>query len=90
MTTPAEERERRGDLVEHGEIAGVPRPGGSSWQSLAKGSGTIEADYLNGEIVLLGRLHGVPTPVNADAPARGQPGRAGPPGPWIDRRSRPH
>jgi 2-dehydropantoate 2-reductase len=26
--------------------------------------GSIEADYLNGEIVLLGRLHGVPTPVN--------------------------
>src|SRR2546428_370157 len=24
----------------------------------------IETDYLNGEIVLLGRLHGVPTPVN--------------------------
>jgi 2-dehydropantoate 2-reductase len=41
------------------------RPGGSSWQSLARGTGAIEADYLNGEIVLLGRLHGVPTPVNA-------------------------
>jgi 2-dehydropantoate 2-reductase len=26
--------------------------------------GTIEADYLNGEIVLLGRLHGVPTPLD--------------------------
>ncbi|WP_066373770.1 ketopantoate reductase family protein [Herbidospora mongoliensis] len=65
VTTPHEERERRGDLVEHGEIEGVPRPGGSSWQSLAKGSGTIEADYLNGEVVLLGRLHGVATPVNA-------------------------
>ena len=24
----------------------------------------IEADYLNGEIVMLGRLYGVPTPVN--------------------------
>lgn len=24
-----------------------------------------ESDYLNGEVVLLGRLHGVPTPVNA-------------------------
>ncbi|WP_406498655.1 ketopantoate reductase family protein [Streptomyces sp. NBC_00846] len=42
---------------------GSPR-GGSSWQSLSRGTGTIEADYLNGEIVLLGRLHGVPTPVN--------------------------
>ncbi|MFG2298964.1 ketopantoate reductase family protein [Streptomyces sp. NPDC048603] len=38
--------------------------GGSSWQSLARGTGSIEADYLNGEICLLGRLHGVPTPVN--------------------------
>ena len=24
----------------------------------------MEVDYLNGEIVLLARLHGVPTPVN--------------------------
>ncbi len=40
------------------------RQGGSSWQSLARGLGSIETDYLNGEIVLLGRLHGVPTPVN--------------------------
>jgi 2-dehydropantoate 2-reductase len=31
---------------------------------LARGTGSIEADYLNGEIVLLGRLHGVDTPVN--------------------------
>ncbi|MCT9104160.1 NAD(P)-binding domain-containing protein [Streptomyces mirabilis] len=37
---------------------------GSSWQSLTRGTGTIEADYLNGEIVLLGRLHGVATPLN--------------------------
>ncbi|MFI5764927.1 ketopantoate reductase family protein [Streptomyces sp. NPDC051563] len=43
--------------------AGVVR-GGSSWQSLARGTGSVEADYLNGEIVLLGRLHGVATPVN--------------------------
>lgn len=43
----------------------VPEGGaGSSWQSLSRGTGTIESDYLNGEIVLLGRLHGVPTPVN--------------------------
>jgi 2-dehydropantoate 2-reductase len=43
---------------------GARRPGGSSWQSLARQSGNVEADYLNGEIVLLGRLHGVPTPCN--------------------------
>jgi 2-dehydropantoate 2-reductase len=48
-----------------GAVAGAERGGGSSWQSLARGSGRIEADHLNGEIALLGRLHGVPTPVNA-------------------------
>jgi 2-dehydropantoate 2-reductase len=26
--------------------------------------GSVETDYLNGEIVLLGRLAGVPTPAN--------------------------
>ena len=45
-------------------VAGLFRAGGSSWQSLQRGTGDIEADYLNGEIVLLGRLHGIPTPVN--------------------------
>ena len=46
-------------------LPGQERSGGSTWQSLARGAGSIESDYLNGEIVLLGRLHGVPTPVNA-------------------------
>lgn len=59
-----EDRARRGDLVRISPIAGQRRSGGSSWQSLARGHRTIEADYLNGEIVLLGALHGVPTPVN--------------------------
>ncbi|WP_037908582.1 ketopantoate reductase family protein [Actinacidiphila yeochonensis] len=36
----------------------------SSWQSLARATGSVEADYLNGEIVLLGRRFGVATPVN--------------------------
>ncbi|MGN9805381.1 ketopantoate reductase family protein [Micromonospora sp. L32] len=31
----------------------------------ARGVGSTEVDHLNGEIVLLGRLHGVPTPANA-------------------------
>jgi 2-dehydropantoate 2-reductase len=59
-----EDRERRGSLLTMHRIDGRKRGGGSSWQSLARGSGSIETDYLNGEIVLLGRLHGVPTPVN--------------------------
>ena len=40
------------------------RGGGSSWQSLERGTGSIEAEFLNGEIVLLGALHGVDAPVN--------------------------
>jgi 2-dehydropantoate 2-reductase len=31
---------------------------------LYRGLGSIETDYLNGEIALLGQLHGVPTPYN--------------------------
>lgn len=57
-------RERRGSLIRIGEIEGRGRFGGSSWQSLVRGAGSIEADWLNGEIVRLGRLHGVPTPAN--------------------------
>ncbi|MCX4723003.1 ketopantoate reductase family protein [Streptomyces sp. NPDC090052] len=61
----AEEQQRvRGDKITQLPAEGRPRGGGSSWQSLSRGTGTIEADFLNGEIALLGRLHGVPTPVN--------------------------
>ena len=61
-----EDAERRGDLIAHAAgSTGERRGGGSTWQSLARGTGSVEADQLNGEIVLLGRLHGVPTPVNA-------------------------
>lgn len=59
-----EQEELRGDLVDVVPLPGAPRGGGSSWQSLSRGTGSIESDYLNGEIVLLGRLRGVPTPVN--------------------------
>jgi 2-dehydropantoate 2-reductase len=45
-------------------IDGVEHPGNSAFQSLARGVPRLEADYLNGEVVLLGRLHGVPTPAN--------------------------
>ena len=62
--TAEEDRAHRGDLLEMKSIGDAARPGGSSWQSLARGTGSIETDYLTGEIVLLGRLHGVPTPVN--------------------------
>ncbi|KKK06623.1 ketopantoate reductase family protein [Micromonospora sp. HK10] len=64
-TTPEEEAAERGDRVQHRPVDGGQRAGGSTWQSLARGAGSAEADHLNGEIVLLGRLHGVPTPANA-------------------------
>jgi 2-dehydropantoate 2-reductase len=60
-----EDRERRDGVMTIRPIEGAQRGGGSSWQSLARGTGQIETDHLNGEIVLLGRLHGVPTPANA-------------------------
>lgn len=35
----------------------------STWQSFTRGT-TSEVDYLNGEIVRLGRIHGVAAPIN--------------------------
>lgn len=61
----AEDDRRRDGWIRRGAVAGVARPGGSSWQSLQRRAGTIETAYLNGEIVLLGRMLGVATPVNA-------------------------
>jgi 2-dehydropantoate 2-reductase len=60
-----EDQERRGNRLTPKPIGGAARGGGSSWQSLRRGTGRVESDYLNGEIVLIGRQHGVPTPVNA-------------------------
>jgi 2-dehydropantoate 2-reductase len=65
VASAAEDAERRGDLINMRRIDGRRREGGSTWQSLARGTGRVEADLLNGEIVLLGRLHGIATPVNA-------------------------
>ncbi|MCG6492774.1 ketopantoate reductase family protein [Kitasatospora sp. A2-31] len=61
---PQEQAALAGKAMTMGPVPGVGRSGSSSWQSLARGTGSIEADHLNGEIVLLGRLHGVPTPLN--------------------------
>lgn len=38
--------------------------GGSTWQSIQRGAVDLETDYLNGEIVLIARLHRVPAPAN--------------------------
>jgi 2-dehydropantoate 2-reductase len=55
---------RRVSLSALQQAGGLDAPGGSSWQSLARNADGIESDWLNGEIVFLGRRHGVPTPVN--------------------------
>jgi 2-dehydropantoate 2-reductase len=56
-----EDEARRGNLL----TVDRSRGGGSSWQSLERATGSIETDYLTGEVVLRGRLHGVATPTNA-------------------------
>ena len=81
-----EMRAARGDQVSFRPPDRTVYGGGSSWQSLSRGTGSIEADYLNGEIALLGREHGVPAPVNETlqwlanraAAERWQPGSVSP------------
>lgn len=81
LVSRAEDSSRRGDLLRR--RTDVQRLGGSTYQSVARGLGSVETDYLSGEIVLLGRLHGIPTPVNEliqetvhDVVRRGLPARS--------------
>lgn len=62
-TSDAEDAARRSGYTMQ-PIAGAARGGGSTWQSLARGRRALETDYLNGEIALLARVHGVPAPIN--------------------------
>lgn len=55
---------RRAALMRNIDVPGITRVGGSTNQSLLRGATRVETDYLNGEIAYLGRLHGVPVPVN--------------------------
>lgn len=66
FSTEEEDRSRRGDLLQRYERAGSVAGGSSSWQSLRRGTGAIESDYLNGEIVRIGRELGRPTPANEE------------------------
>lgn len=47
---------------------------GSTWQSVQRG-GSIETDFLNGEVARRGASRGVPTPVNANALRLAREGR---------------
>jgi 2-dehydropantoate 2-reductase len=60
-----EDRDRRGDRL----TPRLSRGGGSTWQSLRRGVGSLETDYLNGEITLVARSIGEPCPVNAQLQA---------------------
>lgn len=65
FTSADEEQLRFGELRSStARVSGAGIGGSSSWQSLVRGAGRIEADYLNGEIALLARLHGHSAPVN--------------------------
>ncbi|MCU4652470.1 ketopantoate reductase family protein [Roseibacterium sp. SDUM158016] len=56
---------RRKELMQMGDIPGEARFGGSTSQSLLRGTGRVETDYLNGEIAWLARMHGMEAPANA-------------------------
>ena len=60
-------RARRGDILQRGPIGGRRAAAARRGRAWPAAPAPIEADYLNGEIVLLGRLHGVPTPANETA-----------------------
>lgn len=56
--------QRRAEVFRAEGIPGVERGGGSTWQSMRRGLSSVETDWLNGEIALLGLEHGLPTPAN--------------------------
>lgn len=62
VATAEEDRARRGSILQR--RPDLERRGGSTWQSLVRGTGDSEIDYLAGEVVLQGRLLGLPTPIN--------------------------
>jgi 2-dehydropantoate 2-reductase len=60
-------RLREGELRSLAEAESIPlglRHYPSTWQDLALGRGATEVDLFNGEVVRLGRAHGVATPYN--------------------------
>ncbi len=63
--TVGEDAERRDGLLTDVPLRGREDRHFSTWQSIERGTGAVETDYLTGEIVLLGRLTGTPTPVNS-------------------------
>jgi 2-dehydropantoate 2-reductase len=65
FTSAAEDRARRASKLTMEPAGGLGWQGGSTWQSLARGTGEVEARWLNGEIVRIGEAVGVRASVNA-------------------------
>lgn len=79
-----EETRRRRMEIRGGPVPGFRRHGGSSLQSVIRNTGDIEVDFLNGEIVQLGRLHDIATPANLVVQRIGhEAARAGKPGSYC-------
>lgn len=53
------------EAIPPADTAGAVRAGSSTLQSLQRGTGSVETDYLNGEIALLAGKCGLPAPLNA-------------------------
>jgi 2-dehydropantoate 2-reductase len=64
-TSEAEESAARAAGFTIRAVPGVAgATGGSTWQSLQRGTGNIETDYLNGEIVMIAHRAGLEAPIN--------------------------
>jgi 2-dehydropantoate 2-reductase len=64
-TSEEETTALRGDDFAIRPVPGIPTElGGSTWQSLVRGSGSVETDFLNGEIAYLARSVGRRAPLN--------------------------
>jgi 2-dehydropantoate 2-reductase len=80
VTSDAEESAARAAAFTMHHVPGVPDDvGGSTWQSLQRGTGNVETDYLNGEVARIAHAVGIEAPYNArlatlvrQAAARGQ------------------
>ena len=65
-TSDKDESAARADSFTVEPVPGLPEfIGGSTWQSLSRGTGNVETDYLNGELVRIARQHGLDAPINA-------------------------
>ncbi|MET0694382.1 MAG: 2-dehydropantoate 2-reductase N-terminal domain-containing protein [Propionibacteriaceae bacterium] len=66
VTDDAEEKEARSHSFTVKPVPGEPAElGGSTWQSLTRGTGNVESDYLNGEIAQIAHAHGLAAPINS-------------------------